>query len=175
MATPSLLRSLSQKRSEAADAPPHRCRWAPFAHKQELARESHGACFFHDSFWLVKSTAVSERSGVAQSNFWTRSKRVNKSRPGGCPCQRPLLRVPAYLRCVGGLKLHDSRASIYFSLGSSKSWLHHPCFEAHRKIVRKLLIRHLIVVLGPTLHVNRCSLARASGPFPPTAASASLK
>ena len=46
-------------------------------------------------------------------------------------------------------------------------------FEAYRKIARKLLKRHLIVVLGLTLHVNRCSLARATGPFSSTAASAS--
>ena len=56
LATPSLLRSLSQNCSEAADAPPpHRCRWAHISRKQVLSRESHGACFFsHGSFCLVK-------------------------------------------------------------------------------------------------------------------------
>ena len=52
-----------------------------------------------------------------------------------------------------------------FSLGSSKSWLRHPFFEAYRKHVLKLLMRHLIVVLGLKFHINRCSLARAAGPF----------
>ena len=30
-------------------------------------------------------------AGVTEggSNFWTRSMRLNKSRPGGCSCQRP--------------------------------------------------------------------------------------
>ena len=32
------------------------------------------------------------------------------------------------------------------------------------KIARKLMMRHLIVVLGRTLNVNRFSLARAAGP-----------
>ena len=56
LATPSLLRSLSQNCSEAADAPPpHRRRWANIARKQVLSRESHGPCFFpHGSFSLVK-------------------------------------------------------------------------------------------------------------------------
>ena len=52
-------------------------------------------------------------------------------------------------------------------LGSSESWLRQPCFEAYRKIVRKLLMRHLIAVLGLTLHVHRCSFARARGLFLP--------
>ena len=43
LATPALLRSLSQNCSEAADAPPHRCPWAHMSRKQVLARESHGA------------------------------------------------------------------------------------------------------------------------------------
>ena len=50
-------------------------------------------------------------------------------------------------------------------LVSSKSWLRQPCFEAYRKIARKFLMRHLIVVLGPAFHVYRYSLARATGPF----------
>ena len=55
LATPSLFRSLSKNYSEAADAPPpHRCRWALIARKQVLSRESHGACFSHGSFCLVK-------------------------------------------------------------------------------------------------------------------------
>ena len=80
----------------------------------------------------------------------------------------------------GGFKSHDTQASTCLCLGSSGSWLRHPCFEAYRIIVRKLLMRHLIVVLGLTLQVNRCSLARATRPvfFPrqplfPTAAPAS--
>ena len=60
-------------------------------------------------------------------------------------------------------------------LGSSKLWLCHPVFEANRKIDRKLLKRHLIVVLGLTLHVNRCSLARATRHFSSKATSASRK
>ena len=62
---------------------------------------------------------------------------------------------------VGGLKSNDFQASTYFSLGSSKSWVRKPAFEAYRKISRKLLMRHPIVVLGLTLRVNRCSLARS--------------
>ena len=75
---------------------------------------------------------------------------------------------------VGGFKSHDSRASTCFSLGSSKSWLRHPCFEAYRKIARELLMRHLIVVLGLTLHVRKQVLSREShgACFFPTAASA---
>ena len=65
---------------------------------------------------------------------------------------------------VGGFKSHDSYASTCFSHGSSKSWLRNPCFEAYRKISRKFLMRHLAVVLGLTMHVNRFSLARATGP-----------
>ena len=65
---------------------------------------------------------------------------------------------------VGGFKSHDSKASTCFSHGSSKSWLRYPRFEAYRKISRKLLMRNLIVVLGLTFHVKRCSLARATGP-----------
>ena len=102
---------------------------------------------------------------MAQSNFWNRTMRVNISRPWGCPCLRPLLRAPAYLQCVGGLKSHDLRASTCLSRGSSESWLRHSCFEAYRKIAQELLMRHLFVVLGLALHVNRCSLASPTGPF----------
>ena len=84
---------------------------------------------------------------------------------------------------VGGFKSNDSQAStcsslgssksclrhpcfeVYRKLGSSKYCLRHPCFEAHRKISRELLMRRPIAVLGLTLHVNRCSLASAMGPF----------
>ena len=66
---------------------------------------------------------------------------------------------------AGGFKSLDSQASTCFSLGSFKSWLRHPCFGAYRKPSRKPLRRHLVVVLGLTLHVNRGSLARATGPF----------
>ena len=51
---------------------------------------------------------------------------------------------------VGGLRNHDHL------------WSGHTV-EADRS--RKLLMRHLIVVLELTFHVNRCSLARATGPF----------
>ena len=66
---------------------------------------------------------------------------------------------------IGGFKSQDSQASTCFSPRRSKSWLRHPVFEAYRKITRKLLMRHLIGVLKLKLHVNRCSLARATGPF----------
>ena len=66
---------------------------------------------------------------------------------------------------VGGIKPKDSQATTFFSQGSSQSWLRRPAFEANRKIAWELLMRHLIVVLGLTLHVNRCSLARATGLF----------
>ena len=62
---------------------------------------------------------------------------------------------------AGGHKSHDTQASTCFRLGSSKSWLRHACFEDNRKIARKLLICHLAVVLGLTLHIYRHSLARA--------------
>ena len=71
LAAPTLLRSLSQNCSEAADAPPHRCPWAHIARVQVLARESHGAFFLPRQLLpRAKGTAgqtVSERSGVAQS------------------------------------------------------------------------------------------------------------
>ena len=83
------------------------------------------------------------------------SKQRKRGDPGG--------QLTSY---VGGFKSHDSRASTCSSLGSSKSWLRHPCFEVYRKISLKLLKSHLIVILGLKLHVNRFSLARATGPFP---------
>ena len=67
-------------------------------------------------------------------------------------------------------RLFVSQASTCFSLprlGSSKSWLRQLCFGAYRKVARKPLMRHLIVVLGLALHVYRCSLARARGLFHP--------
>ena len=66
---------------------------------------------------------------------------------------------------VGGFKPQDSQAPTCFSLGSSKPWLRHPAFKAYRRISRKLLMRQLVVVPGLILHVNRCSLARVSGPL----------
>ena len=66
---------------------------------------------------------------------------------------------------IGCFRWHDSRALTSFSLGSSKSSLRHPYFEAYRKIARKLLMRHLIVVLRLTFHANRCLLARVTGPI----------
>ena len=50
---------------------------------------------------------------------------------------------------VGGKRNHD-----YVLSGHTD--------EVYRS--RKLLMRHLIVVFELTLHVNRCSLARATGP-----------
>ena len=44
-------------------------------------------------------------------------------------------------------------ASTCSGLGSSKSWLRHPRFEVYRKIPRKLLKRHLVVVLGLKLRL----------------------
>ena len=86
----------------------------------------------------------------------------------------------------GGVKSHDSQASTRFSLRGSESRLRQSafeaygkiarkliklgvlatqsCFEAYRKAARKLLVRNPVVVLGLTLHVNLCSLARATGP-----------
>ena len=43
------------------------------------------------------------------------------------------------------------RLAFVSRLGSSKFWLRQPVFEAYRKNPRKLLMRHLIVVLGRTL------------------------
>ena len=60
-------------------------------------------------------------------------------------------------------------------LGSSKSWLRQPFFVAYCKIYRKRLMRNLISVIGLKLHVYRSSFARATGPFTPTAATASCK
>ena len=54
--------------------------------------------FFRGSFCLMKVNG--RLRGVAQLNFWTRSMRFNKMRPGGCLCERPYLRVPTYLRCM---------------------------------------------------------------------------
>ena len=65
---------------------------------------------------------------------------------------------------VRGFKSNDSQTSTCFSLGSSKFWLRHTCFRAYRKSARKLLMRHPVVFLGLTLHVNRCWLARVTGP-----------
>ena len=65
----------------------------------------------------------------------------------------------------GGL-LRELRLALVSRLGSSMPWLRQPFFEAFRKITRKLLMRHLIVVLGLTLDVYRCSLARTTGNRP---------
>ena len=61
--------------------------------------------------------------------------------------------------------LRELRLALISRLGSSLSWLREPFFEAYRKISRKLLMHHVIVVRGLTLHGYRCSLARATGPF----------
>ena len=60
-----------------------------------------------------------------------------------------------------------SRASACLSVTTWKlEVLAAPIFlEAYRKIARKLLMHHLIVVPGLTLNVYRRSLARATGPF----------
>ena len=75
----------------------------------------------------------------------------------------------------GDSLLRELRLALVSRPGSSKSWLRQPCFETYRKMARKLLMRQLIVVLGLTSHVYRCSLARATGPFSHTVASASLQ
>ena len=67
----------------------------------------------------------------------------------------------------GDFFLRKHRLALVSRLGSSVSWLRQPLFEAYRKVSRKLLIHHLIVVLGLTLNVYRCSLARATGHFCP--------
>ena len=61
--------------------------------------------------------------------------------------------------------IRELRLALVSRLGSSKSWLRRPCFVTYRKIARKLLMRHRIVVLGVILNMYRCSLARATGPF----------
>ena len=63
-----------------------------------------------------------------------------------------------------GFKLNESVALTCFSPGSSITWLRNPCFKTYRELTRKLLIRHLAVVLELTFRVNRCSLVRATGP-----------
>ena len=57
LATPSLLRRVSQNGSEAAGASLHRGPWAKFSRKQVLARESHGA------FSLPQHLLPRERNG----------------------------------------------------------------------------------------------------------------
>ena len=61
--------------------------------------------------------------------------------------------------------LRKLRRALVSRLESSKSWLRQASFKVHRKIARKLLMSHLIVVLEVTLNVHRCLLARATGPF----------
>ena len=61
--------------------------------------------------------------------------------------------------------LRKLRLALVSRLGSSESWLRKPFFEAHRKIARELLMRHLIFDLGLTFHVHRCSLPRAKKKF----------
>ena len=60
-------------------------------------------------------------------------------------------------------------------VGSSKSWLRQHSFEAYCKIARKLLIRHLIVVLGLTLDCTSARPREPRGLLPPTAATAPCK
>ena len=66
---------------------------------------------------------------------------------------------------LGDNLLRELRLALVLRLGSSVSWLRRPCFEVYRKTARKLLMRHPIVVLGPTFHVYKCSLVRVTGPF----------
>ena len=61
--------------------------------------------------------------------------------------------------------LRRHRLALVSRLGSSRSWLRQSCFEAQRKIARKVLMCHLIVVPELTLNVCSCSLTRATGPF----------
>ena len=60
LAAPTCLRSLSQNRSEAADAPPHRCPWVHIERVQVPARESHGA-FFLPRQLLPRAKATASR------------------------------------------------------------------------------------------------------------------
>jgi len=71
---------------------------------------------------------------VAQANFWTRSTRLDKARPGGFSCQRPYLRVPAYFQCG---RPEVARFASFDLLWSRKlrSWLNRPA----SKLVAKLL------------------------------------
>ena len=54
---------------------------------------------------------------------------------------------------LGDSFLRELRLALVPRVGSSNSWLRQPCFEAHRKFTRKLLMRHPIVDLGLTSHV----------------------
>ena len=81
------------------------------------------------------------------------------------PSRSCLARAPGRSQ-FGDNWFRELRVALVPRLGSSKSWLRQPCFEAHHKIARKMLMRHLIFILGLTLHMYRCSFTSPTGPFP---------
>ena len=107
------------------------------------------------------SRAPSDCLGARKHHRWARSST-------SCPHQK--YRRSSFARAPSRSQSGDSfirKLGLAFvsRLGSSKSWLRKTVFEAYRKVTRKLLMRQLAVVLGFSLDVNRCSLARATGPF----------
>ena len=78
---------------------------------------------------------------------------------------RPFFALAPSLSQICDSFVRELRLAFVSRLGNSKSWLRQPFFEAYRKISQKLLMRNPVVVLGLTLDVYRCSLARTTGPF----------
>ena len=73
LATPSILRSLSQNCSEASDAPPHRCPWAHIARKQVLS-----PLFLYGSCCLVKVNGLRKIRFSDESSLLTPSIRATQ-------------------------------------------------------------------------------------------------
>ena len=83
--------------------------------------------------------------------------------------------APSRSQYLAAVCFASSDLLLSFTTRKPRSWLRQRYFGAYRKIARKLLMRHLIVVLGFKFHVYRCSLARARGPSSPMQAPASLQ
>ena len=79
LATPTLLRSLSQNCLCAADAPPHCCPWAHIARVQVRARESHEAFSSNGSFCLVNANGRAARLREVRGGTanWTCEAKIN--------------------------------------------------------------------------------------------------
>ena len=104
------------------------------------------------------------------SSVFLRSRDHRREAPSSTSSPHQKCRRSSFARApsrsqFGDSFLREPRLALVSRLGSSKSWLRQPFFEAYRKILRKLLMGHLTVVLGLTLNVHRCSLARAKGPL----------
>ena len=114
---------------------------------------------------------VSLRALSRASSFRLGARKHRREAPRSSSSPHQKFRRSSFARAPSLSQFGDSllrglRLALTSRLGSSKSWLRQSLFESYRKVAWKLLMRHLlVVVLGLTLNMCRCSLARATGPF----------